>query len=75
MHRPQKLLTAGGPQARFRSVKTVAKRTHEPNGRVINWQWRPIQPSPALVAAVLWGKSPLMCTGSLRLDASRALDR
>jgi hypothetical protein len=44
MHCPQKLRSIGGPQGSIMSVKTVPSRTHEPNLRVISWQWRPIQP-------------------------------
>ena len=57
------------------SVKTVPNRIHDPNGRVISWQWRPTQPNPALVAAVLCGKSPLILIGSLRIDAANDRDR
>jgi hypothetical protein len=57
------------------SVKTVPSRTHGPNGRVISWQWRPTHPNPALVAAVLCGKSPLILTLSVRSEAASGKDR
>ena len=75
VQRPQKFFSVGGPQGMAMSVKTVPRRTHDPNGRVMSWQWRPIQPNPALVAAVLWGKSPLIVTGSVRAEAASGKDR
>jgi hypothetical protein len=41
---PQKFLSTGFAQASCMSVNTVPRRTHDPNLRVMSWQWRPIQP-------------------------------
>jgi hypothetical protein len=42
---------------------------------VTSWQCRPTQPNPALVAAVLWGKSPFTLTLSVRSEAASGLAR
>jgi hypothetical protein len=36
LQRPQKFFSIAGPQGSPRSVKTVPKRTHDPNGRVMS---------------------------------------
>jgi|MudIll2142460700_1097286.scaffolds.fasta_scaffold883867_1 hypothetical protein len=75
IQRPQKFLSVGGSHGSSISVNTVPNRIQDPNGRVMSWQLRPIHPKPALVAAVLWGKSPLIFTMSVRSEAPSGLDR